>query len=567
MSARRRTARGSLASVQRRRLMVLAGFVIAAYAALGARAVQLQALDADWLARRAQLQRSRTLEFSALRGQIVDRTGLLLAMSAGVDSVAASPRLVRDRALTARQLHGALGVPLERISAQLDPSRGFAWISRWITPDQAQRVRKLELAGVRLQSERKRFYPNRGLAASYLGFAGRDGEGLSGIELAFDAVLRGEAARVAVQRDGRGRVLMPADSNLSMRRGARLVLALDAKLQARAEQVLAHGQQETQATHLSLVAIDPRNGDVLALAEAPGFNPNRFWEADPGAFRTRGFVDAFEPGSTLKPFTVALALEAGVVTPDEPFDCEGGRWRVRDRIIRDWRPHGILSVREIVAQSSNIGAAKIADRLGSRRLVEGLARFGFGVQTHSGFPGEANGVLHSIREAQAVERANLAFGQGLTATALQLATAGAVLANGGLLVRPRLALRLERGDETIEFPADPGVRVLESETAATVLAMLRAAVAHGTGGGAALRQHQVAGKTGTAQKVVNGRYSNERFVASFLGIVPVDNPQIVIVVVVDEPRFGRHTGGGVAAPIFRKVARHAARNFAAAGPS
>ncbi len=546
-------------------MVVVTVFGLLAYGVLFARAVQLQAIDAGWLSRRAELQRHGTVALGALRGPIVDRNGVPLAMSAWVQSVSASPRLVKDRLATSRALGRALGMPARRIGAQLEPSRGFAWIARWVTPEQAERVRRLDLDGVRLQPERKRFYPNRGLAASYLGFAGRDGTGLSGIELAFDEKLRGASARLAVQRDGRGRTLMRSGGQIRERRGARLVLALDARLQRLVEEALERALASPQASHQSLVALDPRNGDVLALAEAPGFDPNRFWEANPRAFRTRSFVDAFEPGSTLKPFTVALALEAGVVRESDEFDCENGSWRVRDRVIHDWRPHGVLNVRDIVAMSSNIGAAKVANRLGSMRLVSGLRRLGFGERSGSGFPGESPGLVRSLREAQSVERANLAFGQGLTVTPLQLAASGAVFANGGRRIYPRVALRLETEDEVISFPSGLGEPVLKREVADRVLRMMRHAVDHGTGGGAAIPSLRVAGKTGTAQKVVNGRYSEEHYVASFLGIFPADEPRLVIAVVVDEPKLGAHTGGGAAAPIFRTVARHAARALRADG--
>ena len=558
MTRRGGSARDSLVVGRRRRSVAMAGAALLGFGALGVRAVQLQALDADWLARRAELQRSSTLALGALRGPIVDRNGVPLAMSAWVSSVSVSPKLVRDRRATSRALARALGISVKRVDARLAPSRGFAWIARWVTPEQADRVRELDLPGVRLQPERKRFYPNRALAAAYIGFAGRDGEGLSGLELAFDAQLRGAATKLEVLRDGRGGRLMTTGSQASARRGARLVLALDARLQRAAEEALDRALLKTRARHLSLVALDPRNGDVLALAESPGFDPNRFWEANPGAFRTRSFVDAFEPGSTLKPFTVALALEAGVVEPRDEFDCEGGSWRVHDRTIRDWRAHGVLSVHDIVVHSSNIGAAKVASRLGSRRLVSGLQRLGFGERTGSGFPGEAPGVVHELRESQGVERANLAFGQGLTVTPLQLAAAGALIANGGRRVTPRLALRLESGDGVVVFPSGVGDPVLPSAVAWRVLRMMRDAVDSGTGTRAALAATRVAGKTGTAQKVVGGRYSEDHYIASFLGILPADDPQLVIAVIVDEPR-GAHTGGGVAAPIFRAVARHAVK--------
>ena len=554
MRRRSRKRARSRTAQHRRRLLVLAGIGLCGYGLLLARAVQLQALDADWLARRAARQHETTMHLGPLRGELRDRRGVLLASSAQVDSVAASPRRIEDRRVAARRLANALDLRTRDVYARLAPNRSFAWIKRWVTPEEARRARALGLSGVRLQPERKRFYPSRELAAAYLGFAGRDGDGLAGIELAYDSSLRGSQADLPVLRDARGQRLPHVASGPVRRTGATLVLALDARLQHHAEAALARALERTGARSGAIVALSPRNGDVLAIAQVPGFDPNHFWTASPRSYRSRGVVDAFEPGSTFKPFAVAVALEAGAVTPEDLFDCEDGSWRVRDRRIRDWKPYGVLSVHDIVRLSSNIGMAKIAERVGSRELVAGLRGFGFGQRTGSGFPGESAGVLHDLEERNEVERANLAFGQGISVTALQLAAAGATLANGGTRVQPRIALRLEHGGVRKPFATPSGARVISKRTADTVLGMMRAVVESGTGRAAALPRHSVAGKTGTAQKVVNGRYSQELFVASFLGIVPAVDPAIVIVVMLDEPRRGMHTGGAAAAPVFREVA-------------
>jgi cell division protein FtsI (penicillin-binding protein 3) len=560
MAPRRRVRRGGLL-LQRRRLAAVAACAALAYALLMFRAVQLHALDADWLSARAAAQHERTLRLEPLRGDLLDRHGELLAQSAYVESVAASPRRIDDPARVSRTLGRALGMQRSEVSRRLGGGGAFVWVKRWVTPDEADRVRRADLAGVQLLPERKRFYPNGDLAAAYLGFAGHDGVGLGGLELAFESTLRGRQQAVPALRDGRGQTLPRVGADPSARRGGRLVLALDTRLQHYAEQALDRARESTGARRATLVALDPRNGDLLALAERPSFNPNRFWEEDPGAFRARGFTDPFEPGSTLKPFVLALALEARSVTPSDLFDCENGSWRVLDRTIRDFRPHGVLSVHDILRVSSNIGAAKVANQLGSARLVAGLRRLGFGSRTGSGYPGEAPGVVHPIRETQAVERANLAFGQGLSVTALQLASAGAALANGGRRVHPRLALRLDANGEQVRLPSGLGEQVLPPEVARTVMDMMRAVVASGSGRAAALPRHAVAGKTGTAQKVIDGAYSRDRYVASFLGIVPADAPELVVVVVLDEPR-GAHTGGAVAAPVFRDVAGFAVEQLA-----
>ncbi|MFQ5697849.1 MAG: peptidoglycan D,D-transpeptidase FtsI family protein [Myxococcota bacterium] len=542
--------------MRQRRLLWIACAAGAIYLGLGLRAVQLQELDAEFLAARARSQHRTTLRQSVLRGDITDRFQMPLAQSATVRSVAASPRLLRDPDRVGARLARALGVDRARVQSQLRRNRSFVWIRRWVSPEAADRVERLDLPGVQLLPERRRFYPNGELAARYLGFAGRDEVGLSGLELEFESLLRRSPQRLAVQRDERGRKLVAHPATLRSRSVPRLVLALDGQIQHVAERALDRALERTGAAHGTLIALDPRNGDVLALAERPAFDPNRFWEARPDQYRSGAFVDSFEPGSTLKPFGVAIALEAGVVRPESRFDCEHGRWRVGDRTIRDTRPHGILSVSDIVRLSSNIGAAKIGDRLGSLRLVEGLRRLGFGSRTGSGYPGEAAGHVRSLRESQVVQRANLAFGQGIRVTPLQLATAGAVLASGGRRVTPRLALRLIAGADSLEWPSGLGERILSRGTAEAVVEMMVDVVERGTGRRARIAGTRIAGKTGTAQKVVDGSYSHDHLVASFLGIAPAERPQFVIAVVIDEPR-GPKGGGAVAAPVFREVARFA----------
>jgi cell division protein FtsI (penicillin-binding protein 3) len=560
MNTAPRTRRRRRAGLTPGRLNALACGALLAFGALLARAVQLQTLDAEWLAQRAERQGATTLELDALRGSLSDRGGSPLAVSATVESVAAAPRLVGDRRSAAQALARALRASPRELEKKLAQGASFVWLQRWVTPDAAERVRKLDLPGVHLHRERRRFYPNGSLAGPLLGFADRDGRGLSGLELRFDRELRGAGAELRVGRDAHGRVLPTETRAPAVRAGSDVALALDLELQHFAEKVLAESLQKTGARHATLVALDPLTGEVLALAESPSFDPNRFWLEDSSAYRARAFVDTFEPGSTLKPFSIALALEAGVTRAEEVFDCENGRWRIGRRTIRDYHPHELLTVREILKLSSNIGTAKISDRLGSRRLVDGLRRFGFGRSTGSGFPGEVAGSVREIREKQAIERANLSFGQGITVTPVQLVAAMAVFANGGTRVTPRLT-RVPEGTALVA-----GERAISAGTAARVLQMMRDVVDDGTGKLAALGNVPVAGKTGTAQKVKDGVYSQSDYVASFVGIVPVSNPRFVIGVFIDEPR-GIRTGGMVAAPVFREVAGYALdRLGGAAGP-
>jgi cell division protein FtsI (penicillin-binding protein 3) len=534
------------------RIDVIAGVALLGFAALFARAIQLQTLDADWLASRAGHQAQTTVSLEARRADLEDRRGIALAQSATVDSVGGWPKRIADRRAAARALSAPLGVPARELESRLTRGSGFVWLQRWVSPEAAQKVTRLNLTGVQLIPERRRFYPNGDLAGPLIGFADRDGRGLSGLELAYDRELRGASAALSAQRDARGNLLPDVASSSDQRSGRAVRLAIDIRLQHFAESALAESLRATSARHATLVALDPHTGEILALAEAPGFDPNRFWNEDKSLYRARAFVDGFEPGSTLKPFSVALALEAGVTTPSEVFDCENGRYKVGRRVIRDAHPHELLTVSDIVRVSSNIGAAKVSERLGAKRLVDGLRSFGFGDVPGSGFPGEIPGVLRELRERQAVERANLSFGQGITVTPVQLVAAMAVFANGGHRVTPRLLALRSDG----EAHAEPGPRVISEQTARAVMAMLRAVVEDGTGTGAALPNVAVAGKTGTAQKVKEGTYSQKDFIASFVGIAPAQNPRFVIGVFVDEPQ-GLHTGGIVAAPVFREVAAYA----------
>jgi cell division protein FtsI (penicillin-binding protein 3) len=553
--SRSRSRRKRRPGPQPARLTTLAWLGLAGFGLLAARAFQLQSLDAERLRELAEAQSHTKVKLDVARGALRDRSGSPLAVTAPVESIAASPRRIEDRERTASVLAHALGRPASHVGQRLDPRRAFAWVERWVDPERAARVRALDLEGIRIHRERRRYYPRRELAAAYLGFVGRDGTGLTGLELRFDELLSGRAGDVPALRDAAGRRLPLWDGRDRVQPGRDVELALDGRLQAFAQLALDRAVDHSRARHGTLVALEPHTGELLAVAESPSFDPNRFWEQPQELFRARAFVEPFEPGSTLKPFSIAVALEAGNVRPQTAFDCENGSWRVLNRRVRDHKPFGVLSVRDILRFSSNIGVAKVAERVGSAELVAGLRRFGFGVRPGSGFPGEAAGTLHRLRQAQAVERANLAFGQGISVTPVQLAVATAILANGGRRVTPRL-LRVRP-----DVAAAPAERVISRATARTVVDMLRGAVESGTGRAAALPHHSVAGKTGTAQKVIDGTYSHEQYVASFIGIVPAVNPRMVLVVVLDEPR-GVHTGGAVAAPVFREVAGFAVEQLA-----
>jgi cell division protein FtsI (penicillin-binding protein 3) len=540
-----------------RRVALARGLLLAAFVALAGRAAHLAVLDerGTTLGHR---QTHTALRLAPERGTIFDRSGSELALTLEAPSVYALATEVGDASATAARLGPILGLQPADLAKRLRDHRGFAYLSRWVGGEQAARVEALALPGVGILHEPRRTYPFGSLAASLVGFANVDGRGVRGIEQLEDAWLRGHARRLPVERDGSGRLLVSAGEEPWSTAGGDVVLALDVAMQADAAALLRDALRETGARGGIVVSMDPESGDLLALAEDPGFDPNRFRDVPYAATRSRAFLDAAEPGSALKAFLVAAALERGALDPQAWIDCEHGSFRVPGKTIRDTRPHGWLRPADVLRVSSNIGAVKIALALGSADQHAMLRRFGFGRPTGSGFPEESAGLLRPRQAWRPVDQATIAFGQGISVTAIQLAAATAALANGGQWMRPRLvaARRAPRG-EWRPVPLEPPRPVVSAATARAVLAMLEEATGPGgTGRSAALRGLRVSGKTGTAQKLdlESGRYSASRFTAWFIGVVPADRPRLVVVVALDEPRRPSHTGGAAAAPLFARVA-------------
>jgi cell division protein FtsI (penicillin-binding protein 3) len=507
--------------------------------------------------RRGESQTGTVLRLAPARGVVTDRSGAELAVTVSAPSVYAVPRAIADPDATARALAGALGGEARALRRRLEGDGAFVFVRRWIEPEAARAVEALGLAGVGLVSEPQRAYPQRALAGPLVGFSNIDGEGVRGVEQLEDAWLRGKARTIAVERDARGRLLADAGHDPRSAAGGDVALTLDAALQAEAETALAEVVEDTGALGGIVVALDPRSGDVLALAERPGFDPNAFRETPYVRTRSQAFLDALEPGSSLKPFVVAAALEVGAIRPDDAFDCEKGTFRVPGKTIRDTHPHGVLDVAGILRESSNIGAAKIGFRLGAEPHFRALRAFGFGQPTGSGFPDESAGLLRSWQEWRPVDHATISFGQGISVTPVQLAVATAVFANGGTWRAPRLVLaRREPDGRWKTAPRATPRRVVRPEVARAVRGMLEEVVTGGTGRFASLRGVAVAGKTGTAQKIdpATGAYSAKRYAAWFAGIAPAEDPQLVLVVMIDEPKGLLHSGGTTAAPLFARVA-------------
>ena len=504
----------------------------------------------------AQIQTEQRL--SAARGTIVDRNGRELAITTRAASVYAMPRLMKDRAAAATEIAEVLGLAAEPLRQRLAAREGFTYIARWVEPEQADRIRALELAGVGVDMEPRRSYPAGRLAAPLLGFANIDGQGVRGVEQIENQWLTGQPRRVRVERDARGRALALHSTDPREVLGGDVALTLDAAMQGEAEAALARAVAESNAVGGLVITMDPRTGDVLALAEAPGFDPNGFRQLDYHSTRARSFADAVEAGSTMKAFLVAAALDARAIDAHDSLDTEEGWIRVPGKTIRDRRPFGMLSVADVLRLSSNVGAVQIAQRLGAEAQHRGLLRFGFGANTASGFPVESAGLVRDWRQWQPVDQAAISYGQGLSVTAIQLVSALSALANDGLRVKPRIVhARREQGGDWRNTPVEPIERTVSAWAARTTLDMMRTVVSsEGTGRQAGLRDVAVAGKTGTAQKLdrETGRYSQSRYIAWFMGVVPADDPELAIVVAVDEPSGAVHSGGGVAAPLFARVA-------------
>jgi cell division protein FtsI (penicillin-binding protein 3) len=534
------------------------------FLAVGKRAYTLQVRDADRLRGMAEEQYLREIELPPRRGRILDRNGAELASTADVDSIYCNPRQLPDIRDAARRLSRALGLDRAELEKKLGQRRFFAWVKRKVTPDEVTAVKALGLPGIAFTREPRRFYPNRTLAATIMGHAGSEGNGLEGIELALDKHLRGTSSSVQGMRDALGREIAlegsgDGDGSASTA-GADVVLTIDRYLTFITERALAAGAAEHHAKAAIAMVMDPRTGELLAMASVPTYNPNDPQSAADAGARNRAITDAFEPGSTMKTFTIAAALDAGVVKADDRFDCLMGRMMVGKYSIHDTHPHGILTVAEVFKFSSNIGATKIARKLGRDGLADALARFGFGKPTGVGLPGERAGVVRPVEKWGDIGFANVSFGQGLTVTPLQMLTGVSAIAGGGIYRQPRIVARIVQADGTVEtLPTAPERRVMAPAAARTMLSIMRGVTENGgTAKQAAIDGYIVGGKTGTAQKVANGHYDPTKWVSSFVGVVPADDPRLVIMVIMDEPQGG-HLGGAVAAPVFKEIAEQSLR--------
>jgi len=529
------------------RVAAVAGILGAWFGVLAVRAAYLQGLDTDFLQGKGDAVASRKLAIPANRGMVLDRFGQPLAISTPVETLWARPS--DTQALSWQQisrLAAVLEMPADALARKLKtPRSGEISINRNLSPEQAVKVAALGLPGLKLQREFRRFYPAAEAAAHVVGFTNVDDVGQEGVELAYQDWLAGKAGRRHVLRDRRGRIVRDLSPALGAKMGGNLGLALDMKLQYLAHRELSAAVEKNQAKGGGIVVLDARTGEILALSNLPAVNPNNRKNYQPGPMRNRAVIDTFEPGSTIKPFTVAAAMEHGLVQPDTlmylPKDYSVGR-----KHITDVHYHPQLTVTEILQKSSNIGTVKMAMQLSPAQFWDMLHRAGFGEKPGSGFPGEASGKLRDPATWKPVEQATHAYGHGLSVSLLQLARAYMAFANDGV-VMPLTFLRREPQELD-------GERVLSVHVARKVREMMET-VTH-EGGTATLAQvpgYRVAGKTGTAYKLVNGRYATDSYISSFIGLAPASDPRLIIAVMIDEPRGNAHYGGVVAGPVFAQV--------------
>ena len=540
------------ARVANRRIRLLLAVFGLAFAIAFLRAAWLQGVRAGSFGRLAASQHSEEVTIPAARGTIYDRGGVQLAIGEQATTVYADPRLVRDPRREAAVVAQVMHLDPSQVATELaDRAHGFVYVARKADPALAAKLKLRHLPGLGFYPEERRFYPQGALASQVLGYAGVDNHGLAGLELSLDRALAGRPGRERIVKDASGQAIDTVQSQTE-RDGSDVYLTLDHTIQANAQAVLKQTVARWQAKSATAIVLDPRTGGVLAMAVAPGFDANIYPQIWRGYQRNRAVTDTYEPGSTFKLMTVSGALSDRLVTPSTSFVLQYSI-HVADRIIHDAEPRGTetMTVAQILARSSNVGAITLAEKLGQHRLAQWISRFGFGRPTGIDYPGESPGIVVPERHWSGSTIGNVPIGQGIAVTPIQMASAYAAIANRGIWVRPHLVDHVGDGRSVFE----PRHRIVTRRVSKQVLAMLKNVVLDGTGTLAAVPGYQVAGKTGTAAKVdPDGTYSDSRYVASFIGVVPASRPRLVILVSVDEPR-GAIWGGVVAAPAFSQIAR------------
>lgn len=527
----------------RQRFVLVA--LLGAFAVLVGRAAYLQGFKNEFLGDKGRARFERVIDISATRGRITDRHGDVLAVSTPVRSIWAIPEDAQLAPAQARNLATVLDMDVREVNRKLASESEFTYVKRQLPPDVADKVTALHLPGIHQKNEYRRYYPAGEVTAHVLGFTGAEDNGQEGIELAFNGSLAGKPGSRRVIKDRRGNVVEDVESIRPPQEGKDIVLSLDSKVQYLAYSHLKQALEENKAKAGGVVVIDVRSGEILALANLPTYNPNNRGKLVGAQLRNRALTDTFEPGSTLKPFTAALALEQGKVRFDTPIQTAPGKMTIGTATISDAHAHGVLTVAQIIQKSSNIGSAKLALSMKPEEMWAMFDSVGFGTPLKLGFPGEVGGRLRPAKTWRPIEQATMAYGHGISVTLIQLARAYQAFARDGDL----LPLSLSR----VDVPPAGGKQVFSAQTAREVRAMLEMAVQPGgTAPKAQVSGYRVAGKTGTAHKLESGAYAN-KYVASFVGFAPASEPRLIVAVMVDEPSNGKHFGGDVAAPVFAQV--------------
>ncbi|WP_153145475.1 penicillin-binding protein 2 [Dechloromonas sp. H13] len=520
--------------------------LMGAFAALVGRGFYLQVINNDFLQEKGESRYRRDIEVSASRGKIIDRNGDMLAVSTPMKSVWAIPGDARTMsAVQKQQLAALLDMSVRELDGKIAPEKTFVFIKRQVPPETADRIAALKLPGVHQEKEYRRYYPTGDMTAHIVGFTGVDDKGLEGVELAFQQSLLGHPGSRSVIRDRRGNIIEDVGALKPPQDGKEIRLALDSKIQYIAFSQLKAAVESNNAKAGGIVVLDVQSGEVLALANWPTYNPNNRENLSGAQLRNRAFTDTFEPGSTLKPFTAALALEKGKFRPDSVINCAPGRLTIGNATISDAHPHGALTVAQVIQKSSNVGVTKMALTIPPQEMWQMFDAVGFGQVPQLGFPGEVTGRLRPWKNWRPIEQATMSYGHGISVSLIQLARAYSVFARDGDLI-PLTLLKVDQ-------PAVHGVPVFTAQTAREMRAMLEmAAGPEGTAPKARVPGYRVGGKTGTAHKLVGGAYAN-KYVSAFVGFAPVSDPRLIVAVMIDEPSAGKHYGGEVAAPVFSQV--------------
>ncbi|WP_234087053.1 penicillin-binding protein 2 [Azonexus sp. R2A61] len=528
--------------------------LMGAFLLLLSRAFYLQVINNDFLQEKGDSRYLRDIEISASRGKVTDRNGEMLAVSTPMKSIWAIPADARTMNVEQkRQLADMVDLKPRELDGRLASEKSFVFIKRQVPPQVADRIAGLKLPGVHQEKEYRRYYPAGDMTAHLVGFTGVDDKGLEGVELAFQRELLGRPGARTVIRDRRGNIVEDVGATRPPQDGRDIVLAIDSKIQYLAYSNLKNAVIENKAKAGGAIVVDTRTGEILALANWPTYNPNNRDKLSGEQLRNRAVTDTFEPGSTLKPFTVALGLERGKVRYDSVIDCAPGRITIGKATINDSHPHGALTVAQVIQKSSNVGTTKIALMLPPREMWEMFDALGFGRSPQLGFPGEVGGRLRPWKSWKPIEQATMSYGHGISVSLIQLARAYTALARGGDVI----PVSLLRADQ----PVAHGTQVYSPQTAREMRSMLELVVqAGGTAPKAAVPGYRIGGKTGTAHKLEGGTYAN-KYVASFVGVAPMSDPRLVVAVMIDEPGAGRYYGGDIAGPVFSQVMAGALRTL------